>query len=154
MLVSEEKLYQEYEADADLEDLQIPEPDETQVKKRRLRFIVMTLMVTGLVTYLIYSGAHENMGYYLTVSELVGQANGQEKLRVSGTVEDGSINRSPGQKKIQFAIMDEQASLPVEYEGIVPDTLQQGQKVIVEGVYVDGTFIASELMTSCASKYE
>jgi cytochrome c-type biogenesis protein CcmE len=64
------------------------------------------------------------------------------------------MNWDPGKQKLQFVIVDEKTTLAVEYEGIVPDTLKQGQKVIVEGVYADGTFVASELMTSCASKYE
>jgi cytochrome c-type biogenesis protein CcmE len=155
--MNKENAYLEHETDAIATEQHIPEPDARQIKTRRLRFLVMTLVVIGTIGYLMFSGMQDTMGYYLTVSEIVGQdasQAGQEKLRVSGTVEEGSMNWSPGRKKIQFAIVDGRTSLPVEYEGVVPDTLKQGQKVIVEGVYTDGTFVASELMTSCASKYE
>ena len=134
-----------------------PRLDAKPVKKRRLRFLVMTLVVTGTIAYLMFSGMQDTMGYYLTVTEVLAQDVSQTdkgKLRVSGTVEEGSLKWNPGRKKIRFSIADEQTRLPVEYEGIVPDTLKNGQKVIVEGVFVDGTFIASDLMTSCASKYE
>ncbi|MCP4404863.1 MAG: cytochrome c maturation protein CcmE [bacterium] len=156
--MSEENTYQEYESEDMTPEQETPERvNEGQIKKRRFRFLIMTLVVIGTIAYLMFSGMQDTMGYYLTVTEIVEQDSsqtGQGKLRVSGTVEEGSMNWSPDREKLQFAIADDRLSLPVEYAGIVPDTLQQGQKVIVEGVYIDGTFIASELMTSCASKYE
>lgn len=157
MPMNEENTNLERESEGMELEHEIPELDASQVKKRRLRFLVMTLVVTGTIAYLMFSGMQDTMGYYLTVSEVIEQDSpqtGQAKLRVSGTVEEGSLLRDPGQKKVQFAIIDEQRSLAVEYEGIIPDTLKQGQKVVVEGVYVDGTFIASNVITSCASKYE
>lgn len=155
--MSEENTYPERETEDGTTEQNAPERDGSAVKKRRFRFVIMTVVVVGTIAYLMVTGMQDTMGYYLTVSEVVEQSASQktqEKLRISGMVEEGSLNWEPGQKKLHFAIVDEQARLPVEYEGIVPDTLKQGQKVIVEGVYVDGTFIASELMTSCASKYE
>ncbi|PIE36246.1 cytochrome c biogenesis protein CcmE [candidate division KSB3 bacterium] len=145
--IAQEAIYQEEE---------FVGPPETAARKQRLRSIMLTLAVIGIIVYLIYSGMRDTMGYYLTVSELVGLAPqlAQGKLRVSGKVEEGSMTRGPGGQTLQFVIVDAEAAMPVTYAGVVPDTLQHGKKVIIEGTYTSGTFIASELMTTCASKYE
>ncbi len=150
-----EEMYQEEESVFQQQE-GLMTPAEKSGKRQRLRFILFTLVVTVIIGYLMYSGMQETMGYYVTVSELVKQGPQvvQAKLRVSGTVQEGSLSWNPGEQRLQFVMIDEKATLPVEYEGSVPDTLKHGQKVIAEGVYTHGTFVASELMTTCASKYE
>lgn len=132
------------------------EPPRTSVRQRRLRFLLMTIGVTCLISYLIYSGMRDTMGYYLTVTELLAQPqSAQEHLRVSGQVQEGSVTWEPGTRMLQFTMIDDaQKTVPVTYHGIVPDSFKQGQKVIVEGTYAEGRFTAKQLMTPCASKYE
>lgn len=142
------------------EDIQaeedIAESGGSQIKKRRFRFVMLTLVVMCIIGYLIFSGMQDTMGYYLTVSELIEQSPQltQEKVRVSGKVDEGSVNWDPAGQTLEFAIIDEDITLSVEYHGVVPDSFKQGQKVIIEGIYDNGTFLASDLMTTCASKYE
>ena len=45
-------------------------------------------------------------------------------------------------------------SLPVTYQGTVPDAFKEGIEVVVEGKYNNGTFWASNILTKCPSKYE
>jgi cytochrome c-type biogenesis protein CcmE len=133
------------------------EQQGTAAKKQRLRFMILTLVVFCIIGYLIYAGIRDTMGYYLTVTELIEQSPqlSQEQVRVSGQVVEGSVNWDPGERILHFSITDDaSASLSVVYQGIVPDSFKQGQKVILEGVYADEMFTASQLMTSCASKYE
>lgn len=134
----------------------VAESGRSQIKKRRFRFVLLTLVVMCIIGYLIFSGMQDTMGYYLTVSELIEQSpqSTQEKVRVSGKVNEGSVNWDPAGQRLAFAIIDGDTALSVEYHGVVPDSFKQGQKVIIEGVYNNGTFLASELMTTCASKYE
>ena len=129
----------------------------TAAKRQRLRFMILTLVVFCIIGYLIYAGIRDTVGYYLTVTELIEQSPqlSQEQVRVGGQVSEGSVNWDPGECILRFSITDDaSASLSVVYQGIVPDSFKQGQKVILEGVYADGVFTASQLMTSCASKYE
>ena len=46
--------------------------------------------------------------------------------------------------------------MDVSYEGVLPDTMQEGQELVVHGVYdgVAKTFRAKEILTKCPSKYE
>ena len=46
------------------------------------------------------------------------------------------------------------ATLPVRYNGILPDMFAAGRDVIVEGRVEDGVFHAKALLTTCPSKYE
>ncbi len=135
--------------------------EELDVRKsspntQRFRFLMLTLVVAGIIGYLIFSGMQDTMGYYLTVSELIEQGSQlpQENIRVSGNVSEGSVNWDPGERTLHFNIVDEKTTMPVVYQGLVPDSFKQGQKVIIEGVYADGVFTANELLTTCASKYE
>lgn len=48
-----------------------------------------------------------------------------------------------------------EAVLPVEYQGIVPDTFRDCAGVTVRGsLRPDGVFIADEIVAKCPSKYE
>jgi cytochrome c-type biogenesis protein CcmE len=125
-------------------------------RQRRFRFLLMTLGVTAVITYLIYTGMRDTMGYYLTVSELLTHtASAQEILRVSGKVQDGSSQWDPATHTLQFVMLDDaQKTVPVVYRGVVPDSFKQGQNVIVEGTYANDVFTAKQMLTPCASKYE
>lgn len=133
-----------------------PERVKQSVRSQRLRFLMVTIGVMCLIGYLIYAGMRDTMGYYLTVSELMTQTETtvQSNIRVGGDVVAGSVQWNPGTRNLRFTITDDTQTAAVVYRGNVPDSFKQGQKVIVEGSYADGVFTATQLMTTCASKYE
>jgi cytochrome c-type biogenesis protein CcmE len=47
-------------------------------------------------------------------------------------------------------------TLKVVYNGSVPDTFKEGQQIVAEGKLIAGedTFVASQLVIKCSSKYE
>ena len=59
--------------------------------------------------------------------------------------------------RLKFAIRDRDgsASVPVVYEGVVPDPFREGREVIVSGELQKGTFVAERdsLVTKCPSKF-
>jgi cytochrome c-type biogenesis protein CcmE len=126
------------------------------VSKRKTKLIVVMLVVTAAVGYLVYSGIRETMVYYLTVSELIQQtpSTSEEGVRVGGKVLEGSVTWDPKALKLKFVLGDKAQSLPVVYEGVVPDSFKQGQEVIIEGRYAGPMFVASQIMPTCPSKYE
>lgn len=126
------------------------------MKKRGVKLICITLVAVSIFGYLIYTGVKDTMAYYLTVSELVENSSqfSQKGVRVSGKVHEGSVNWDPKDLSLSFVIKDNNATLPVEYKGLVPDSFKQGEEVIVEGTYTDGLFTASQIMPTCPSKYE
>ncbi|MCP4400883.1 MAG: cytochrome c maturation protein CcmE [bacterium] len=137
---------------------QTPDPKQTftSEKKRRIRLISIALIVMGIVSYLVFTGMQDSMAYYLTISELASQSSqmAERGLRIGGRVREGSLVWEPKTLQLEFMITDEEASMPVVYQGVLPDSFKQGTEVIVEGVYADGVFKATQIMPTCPSKYE
>ncbi len=125
-------------------------------KKRRVKLILITLVAMCIIGYLVYTGVRDTMVYYVTVSELM-EMDAQSSnggIRVGGKVHEGSVAWDPRDLKLKFIMGDDTTTLPVVYQGVVPDSFKQGREVIIEGTYTDGLFTASEIMPTCPSKYE
>lgn len=76
-------------------------------------------------------------------------------VRVEGLVAPASISHRPGTREFRFRVARNEAVLPVEYSGIVPDTFRDCAGVTVRGVLGnDGVFRADEIVAKCPSKYE
>ena len=79
----------------------------------------------------------------------------QEIFRLGGNVIEGSIKYSNDMLDISFHLKQGEAILPVtHHSAAVPDLFKDGSQVIVEGTYNKGIFVAENLMTKCASRYE
>ncbi|MEA2402610.1 MAG: cytochrome c-type biosis protein CcmE, partial [Thermoleophilaceae bacterium] len=74
---------------------------------------------------------------------------------LTGKVAKGSVARDGD--RLRFAIRDRDgsATVPVVYEGVVPDPFREGREVIVSGELEKGTFVAERdsLVTKCPSKF-
>jgi cytochrome c-type biogenesis protein CcmE len=124
--------------------------------KPKFKPILISMAVLSVIAYLIYTGLRDTMTYYLTVSEVLAQSteNQGQTLRVGGNVSPGSVQWDPKNLKLIFVIQDENASITVNFRGVVPDSFKPGGEVVVEGTYTDdGTFKATTIMPKCASKY-
>ena len=99
----------------------------------------------------------QSSAYYdLTVSELTKQESSiyGENVRVRGQVAPGSIEQEAVGRELKFTITDGEESLPVVYQGVVPDAFKVGNEVVAEG-YLNsaGIFQANTILTKCPSKY-
>lgn len=126
--------------------------------RRRLKFLVLGIGIVGVMAFLLVVGITSSGGfvYYLTVSEYLqdGTRDGGN-FRINGKVQPGSIERLAGGSRVRFVMVEGSASLPVDYEGIVPDTFVDDADVVVHGaMQTNGTFQADTLLAKCPSKYE
>ena len=122
---------------------------------RRLKFIIGAIIVLIAIGFLGYQGFMYSATYYYTVSEFAGQQSSlaNESVRVTGNVTDGTIERQG--TTLKFTMTDGQNSLPVVYQGVVPDSFKAGITAVVQGkLNPAGIFEASELLAKCPSKYE
>ena len=56
---------------------------------------------------------------------------------------------------LAFDIVEGDRRLPVLYHGVMPDTFQQSESVVVEGTLsTNGVFDARTLLVKCPSRYE
>jgi cytochrome c-type biogenesis protein CcmE len=126
----------------------------------RLKFIVVGALILGAISYLMFSGISDSMVYYYTVSEALDmeQELSNRGIRVSGYVQAGSIQKDNSQSQVEFLVFEKESdqTLPVIYQGIIPDTFKDNAEVLVEGMYrsEDGRFHANVLLAKCPSKYE
>ncbi len=125
---------------------------------KRKKFLIGGLIVFLAIGYLGYTGFTGAATYYYTVGELLAQGNSTygENVRVNGQAAPGSVEQEPGGFTLRFIMADVDGgkSLPVVYQGVVPDTFKVGNEVVVEGhLNSNGIFQANTIMPKCPSKY-
>lgn len=125
--------------------------------KPRIRFLVGGLIIAAVVLLLFGTSLRSSTVYYLTVEELISQgasADGQ-RVRIAGLVDRESVDWEPGSSVLRFNLVDGDGTLPVVYDGRVPDAFAQADSAVVEGeLSPDGVFVADSLVVQCPSKYE
>jgi len=131
---------------------------EQKNSSKNLKFIIGGLLLVGLVIALMVQATLSTGAYYITVGELNGKGASivGERVRVSGTVVDGSEDWRPEEITLRFSIVDENgAQLPIIFSGPRPDNFQRAASAIVEGELLpDGSFQAETLLLKCPSRYE
>ena len=142
----------------------------------RPRFYIGGALIALAIAYLIVSAIRSTSEYYLTVSEVGARQTelGRDPIRVAGRVKPGTISWEPNTLTLKFVIVPipdpaptapvrpvsvravDSVSFPVFCEGQPkPDMLAEIRDVIVEGkLTAGGVIIASQVMTSCPSKYQ
>jgi cytochrome c-type biogenesis protein CcmE len=69
-------------------------------------------------------------------------------------VVEGSLKRSTDSLKISFELTDYQASVPVVYEGILPDLFDEGQGAVAAGrLNEEGVLMATEVLAKHDENY-
>lgn len=126
-------------------------------KSNLLIYLSAFILFAGAVGNLCVSAFSKNSVYFLNVAEA--HAAGPEKLRQArlfGTVSEKDLAKTINSASFLLTDIDNQTlTIPVVYNGVIPDTFKSGAEVIVEGsLGSDGKFKASTLMTKCPSKYQ
>jgi len=149
---------------------------------RKAKFLFGASVIVLAVASLIYTAVRETSAYFITVEEYAqsGDAHAGKHLRLAGRVSDGTVKWDPKTLDLEFVIAPippkeaaaheeagsgravaavatapvAGASLPVRYNGILPDMFAADRDVIVEGTVEGGVFHAKTLLTTCPSKYE
>ena len=120
------------------------------------KFIIGGIIIFLAISYLAYVGFASSAIYYYTVSELVELEStvNDNTVRVNGQVATDSIEKETGGLTLRFIVTEGGVSLPVLYQGIVPDAFTDGVDIVIEG-HLDsaGVFQADNILTKCPSKY-
>ena len=125
---------------------------------KKKRFLIGGLIIGLAIIFLGYIGFVSGASYFKQVGELLDLDSSvyDVTLRVNGEVAPGVVKEAKG-LTLRFTIIDttgRDASLPVVYQGPVPDMFKVGNEIVVEGKYTpDGIFEATAIQTKCASKY-
>ena len=69
-------------------------------------------------------------------------------------MEVGSVQRRPDGATVRFAVTDTAKTIPVSYQGTLPDLFKEGKGAVVQGrLEADGTFRASEVLAKHDENY-
>ena len=126
---------------------------------KKKRFLIGGIIIVAALGYLGYTSFAGAATYYYKVGELMSQSQSiyGQNVRVDGHVVDGSVVVESAGRLLKFNVSDNGsgASLPVVYQGVVPDAFKVGSEVVVEGALgSDGIFQGKIILTKCPSKYE
>ena len=120
------------------------------------RLAIGATIVVSVTAYMAYRGASSSWQYYLTVDECLAKLTliQGDPVRVSGSVAAASLQVAAQRDRARFRLAGQNGSLDVDCAGPVPDNLEEGRDVVVEGrVGDDGILRGDRVLTRCASKY-
>jgi len=102
--------------------------------KRQNRMLLVALLVLGVFSagYLGIKAFNENLLYFYTPSDVAnGKAPVGKSFRVGGLVEKDSVKRQD--MIVSFVVTDNNESVEVNFEGILPDLFREGQGIVATG---------------------
>ncbi|WGH78338.1 cytochrome c maturation protein CcmE [Jannaschia ovalis] len=115
-------------------------------KTRRIQIIAIAAVALAGSAALIGYGFKDGINFFRSPSQIAeAPPPPSEVFRIGGLVEDGTLIRGEG-TLISFSVTDGGASVPVTYDGVLPDLFGEGEGMVGTGSYVDGTFVATEIL--------
>lgn len=123
-------------------------------KRRRMQVIGLAFVsLTAAVAAIYFFVPKSAVNFFRNPTEVVeSPPPADEVFRIGGLVEDGSLVRGVG-TKVSFIVTDTNESVPVTFEGILPDLFGEGQSMIALGQMEGDTFIASEVLAKHDETY-
>lgn len=122
-------------------------------KQRRIQIIALAFVALAGSTMLIGYAMQDGIAFFRSPSQVVANPPPPtEVFRIGGLVEAGSLVRGAGET-ITFLVTDLGQSVPVSYHGILPDLFAEGQGMVGQGRYINGTFEAVEILAKHDESY-
>ena len=122
-------------------------------RKRKVRFVValsVAVLLAGGLVYTSFSASSEAR----TPSQLMTKAEPGKVYKLTGKVEPGYTHKGT---TTYFRVRDRsgKGSVPVSYEGTLPDPFREGREVIVSVRRQGDGFVGEKgsLITKCPSKF-
>src|SRR5688500_11124646 len=124
----------------------------------KIKLLVGGVLIAGGLGYLGYKAADANAAYALGLKQYEDQRAtfAGRGLRLAGKVAGGTYKQ---EANVHTFLVHDLAtcgvSMPVRYEGTLPDTFREGGNVIIEGKFDEaGTYRPTLVMAQCPSKYD
>ncbi len=122
-------------------------------KQRRIQVIALAFVALTGSTALIGYAMQDGIAFFRAPTQVITDPPPPtEVFRIGGLVEQGSLVRGEG-ATITFSVTDLKTSVPVSYTGILPDLFAEGQGMVGQGRYINGTFEAIEILAKHDESY-
>jgi len=123
-------------------------------KQRRIAFLAGGLATLAVATVLVLTAFSDSLVFFYSPTDVKAKAVPDGRLmRIGGLVEPGSVKKTGDGTITRFVVTDNQETLAVSYQGLLPDLFREGQGVVAQGKLKDGTFIASEVLAKHDENY-
>ena len=123
-------------------------------KQRRLTLIGSGLGVLAVAAALVLFALRDSIVFFNSPSDVAEKhiAPGT-RIRLGGLVKPGTLQRG-ADLKVRFEVTDGKSTIPVAYQGILPDLFREGQGVIAEGALdTTGLFKADSVLAKHDERY-
>src|SRR5262249_1651974 len=123
-------------------------------RQRRLTLIGSALAVLALSAGLVLIALQDSIVFFNSPTDLLDKhVKPGQRMRIGGLVKEGSV-RSGEDLRVRFESTDGTSSIPVTYEGLLPDLFREGQGVVAEGALDGGgTFRADSVLAKHDETY-
>ena len=124
-------------------------------RKKKLAVIVFITLGLSATIGLTFFALGQNMNMFYTPSQVaLGEVEVGRNFRIGGMVKEGTFISAMDSLRVRFETTDFIHSVPIEYEGILPDLFREGQGVVAEGsVDARGVFNASRVLAKHDENY-
>ncbi|MGH1418227.1 MAG: cytochrome c maturation protein CcmE [Hyphomicrobiaceae bacterium] len=123
-------------------------------KQKRAVMIGGGVAVLCASAILVLFALKDSIVFFHTPSDVAAQkVSGKDRFRLGGLVAKDSVERGVG-TKVKFSVTDTIATVPVIFDGILPDLFREGQGVVTEGrLDANGTFLADSVLAKHDENY-
>lgn len=124
-----------------------------KTRHKRLAIIVVAVAGLSIAALFVANAFRSNLVFFFSPSDVAeGKAPAEKTFRLGGMVQQGSVKRDG--IRVDFVVTDYKHSVPVHYEGILPDLFREGQGVIAQGAFgPDRSFVAKEVLAKHDENY-
>lgn len=126
----------------------------TPRKRRRLAFALALVVAGAGGAALVVAALKDNVLYFYSPSDVTAKhvATGVD-FRIGGLVKKGSVVKGP-KARVRFVVTDGKSSVPVSYDGLLPDLFREGQGVVALGALSPArVFLATEILAKHDERY-
>ena len=120
---------------------------------KRAAIVAGLLVAVATVVGLVLNAFNSNLVFFYTPSQVMAKEAPQGKtFRIGGLVTAGSVTRDG--VTVRFNVTDTAQTMPVRFEGVLPDLFKEGKGVVAQGqLGADGVFAAREVLAKHDENY-
>ena len=122
-------------------------------RHKRVAIVAGLLVAVASVVGLVLNAFNSNLVFFYTPSQVMAKEAPQGKtFRIGGLVTAGSVARDG--VTVRFNVTDTAQTMPVRFEGVLPDLFKEGKGVVAQGqLGADGVFAAREVLAKHDENY-
>ena len=122
-------------------------------RHKRAAIVVGVLAAVGTAVALVLNAFNSNLVFFYTPTQIAHKEAPQGRtFRVGGLVQAGTVVREG--ITVRFLVTDTAQTVPVRYDGVLPDLFKEGKGVVAQGqLGPDGVFTAREVLAKHDENY-